>query len=611
MKKLFLSATAIATVMSASAFAADLPSIKSAPVSPTPLWTGFYAGMNSGYAFGITGGASNYGWANPNTFRGFNSNVSQNSAASFALASSYPGRGIYQGGFIGGGQVGYNYQYGQKIVFGFEADMQGAGIRGTGNANGYGPFTNSNKSANGFINNNIVQAGIDWLGTARGRIGYLVTPTFQVYGTGGLAYGGAFLNTRANSAYGGNSTSYPAGAISTGYYLYGSDTSYASKSQLLVGYTAGAGAEWMLMPNWSIKAEALYYNLGTQNVSNYLYSYGSGYNNDLLPTFSAGSTTQARYDGVIGRAGVNYHFNWNAPAEGSTAFAAGLPSLRSPVSSTSAPSWTGLYAGLNAGYAFGVTSGAYNYGWANPQAVSAISDEYYNDAFAPFALASSAPGRGINQGGFVGGGQVGYNYQYGEKIVFGFEADMQGAGIRGTGNANGVGPWTQPVNGLSNVYINNNIIQAGIDWLGTARVRVGYLITPAFQIYGTGGIAYGIAFMNTFANSSINWGGAAVNSTFPDIYGLLTSYASKSQLNVGYSAGGGGEWMLSNNWSVKAEAIYYNLGTQSVENTYYNAAPATLLAGSTTRARYDGVIGRAGINYHFDFGRAAPVVAKF
>ena len=68
--------------------------------------------------------------------------------------------------------------------------------------------------------------------------------------------------------------------------------------------------------------------------------------------------------------------------------------------------------------------------------------------------------------------------------------------------------------------------------------------------------------------------------------------------------------MLSNNWSVKAEAIYYNLGTQSVENTYYNALGSTLLAGSTTRARYDGIIGRAGVNYHFNFA-TAPVVAKF
>jgi outer membrane immunogenic protein len=544
-------------------------------------------------------------------FPNFDRDTSTNSATSFALASSYPGRGIYQGGFIGGGQVGYNYQYGEKIVFGFEADMQGAGIRGTGNANGYGPFTDSVSSdgfsahsANGFINNNIVQAGIDWLGTARGRIGYLITPTFQLYGTGGLAYGSAFLNTRANSAFGGINEG-PAGAVSSSYWLYGSDTSYASKSQLLVGYTAGAGGEWMFMPNWSIKAEALYYNLGTQSVSNNLYSYGY-YRGGELPTFSASSTTQARYDGVIGRAGVNYHFNWNAPAEATASIANGLPSLKSPTAPTLPPSWTGLYAGLNAGYAFGVTGGAANYGWANPSVVnpSVVGSNSYD---VGFAMASSAPGQGLNQGGFIGGGQVGYNYQWGQKIIFGFETDMQGAGIRGTGNANGVGPWAD---GTSGAFVNNNIVQAGIDWLGTARGRIGYLITPTFQLYGTGGLAYGNAFLNTFANSSYVDGGYALGSAW-EIYGTTTSYASKSQLLVGYSAGGGGEWMFSNNWSVKAEAIYYNLGTQSVDNIYYEAFRATTLAGSTTRARYDGVIGRAGINYHFDFGRAAPVVAKF
>jgi outer membrane immunogenic protein len=443
-------------------------------------------------------------------------------------------------------------------------------------------------------------------GTARGRIGYLITPTFQLYGTGGLAYGSVFLNTRANSAFGGVSAN-SAGAVSSSWWLLGSDTSYASNSQLLFGYTAGAGGEWMLMPNWSIKAEALYYNLGTQSVSNNLYSYGYSRNqiSSGLPTFSASSTTQARYDGVIGRAGVNYHFNWNTPAEGTTAIAAGLPSLKSPSTLTSVPSWTGLYAGLNAGYAFGVTQGAANYGWANPALEGpGVSP---NDSI-PFALANSAPGQGVNQGGFIGGGQVGYNYQYGQKIVFGFETDMQGAGIRGTGNANGVGQWAD---GTSGAFVNNNIIQAGIDWLGTARGRIGYLITPTFQVYGTGGIAYGNAFLNTFANSSAVYAdGVALGSAW-DYYGTTTSYASKSQLLVGYSVGGGGEWMVFNNWSLKAEAIYYNLGTQSVENTYYNASPATLLAGSTTRARYDGVIGRAGVNYHFDFGRAVPVVAKF
>jgi hypothetical protein len=46
MKKIFLSATAIVTVISASAFAADLTSIKAAPaVAPVPMWTGFYAGI--------------------------------------------------------------------------------------------------------------------------------------------------------------------------------------------------------------------------------------------------------------------------------------------------------------------------------------------------------------------------------------------------------------------------------------------------------------------------------------------------------------------------------------------------------------------------------------
>ena len=81
--------------------AADLPSIKSAPTSPpAKMWTGFYAGLNAGYGFGISSNAQNNGWANP---RYFQNSVS---TAAYAGANSWMGRGIVQNGFIGGAQAG-------------------------------------------------------------------------------------------------------------------------------------------------------------------------------------------------------------------------------------------------------------------------------------------------------------------------------------------------------------------------------------------------------------------------------------------------------------------------------------------------------------------------
>jgi outer membrane immunogenic protein len=589
MKKLFLSATAIATIMSASAFSADLPSIKSAPVAaPVPMWTGFYAGLNAGYGFGTSDNAQNYGWANPNLNDYYRSN---NAATASAVAASYPGRNIAQGGFIGGGQVGYNYHYGQSFVLGLETDIQGAGIKGQGNANGYGPIADG---GNGIIQNNIIQAGVNWMGTARGRAGYLVTPSMMIYGTGGLAYGQAFIKTFQSGAY----FSDPENADA-----FATVPTNKSAESLLVGWTAGGGFEWIFMPNWSLKGEALYYDLGNLSVSNTTFWAVSPVSPDNQGLMS-GSTSRAYYQGVIARAGVNHHFDF-ASLPSASVFATTLPSTKSAPVAAPVPMWTGFYAGLNAGYGFGTSDNAQNYGWANPN----INDFYgSNNAAAASAVAASYPGRNISQGGFIGGGQVGYNYQYGQSFVLGLETDIQGAGIKGQGNANGYGPIADGGNGI----IQNNIIQAGVNWMGTARGRAGYLVTPSMIIYGTGGLAYGQGFIKTFQS------GAYSSSPFiADAYATVPTNKSAESLLVGWTAGGGFEWMFMPNWSLKGEALYYHLGNLSVSNTtFWAASPVSpynqgIMSGSTTQAYYQGVISRAGVNYHFDFGRAVPVVAKF
>ena len=586
MKKLFLSATAIATVMSASAIAADLPSIKSAPVSPTPLWTGFYAGLNAGYGFGTANNAQNYGWANPNAFY---NNVS---AAAFAGANSYMGRNITQGGFIGGGQAGYNYQYGKNFVLGFETDIQGAGIGGEGSATGVAPY--QSQELYGF--NSPIQAGVNWMGTARGRIGYLVAPSVLLYATGGLAYGGTYLKTFPSSL-----------KVEQSIYLVAQPVGISTQNaqqNFNVGWTAGGGAEWMMAPNWSIKGEALYYDLGNTSVSNLIYM--------PLATLAAnnpmgGSTTRSYYQGVIARAGINYHFDFSGTlvskasflALSNSAFAADLTSIKSAPVLAPAPMWTGFYAGLNAGYGFGTANNAQNYGWANPNAF------YNNVSAAAFAGANSYMGRNITQGGFIGGGQAGYNYQYGKNFVLGFETDIQGAGIGGEGSATGVAPYQS-----QELYGFNSPIQAGVNWMGTARGRIGYLVAPSVLLYATGGLAYGGTYLKTFPSSL---------KVEQSIYlvaqpvGISTQNAQQN-FNVGWTAGGGAEWMMAPNWSIKGEALYYDLGNTSVSNVVFYpqdyAAASNPSGGSTTRAYYQGIIARAGVNYHFNFV-SAPVVAKF
>jgi outer membrane immunogenic protein len=87
--------------------------------------------------------------------------------------------------------------------------------------------------------------------------------------------------------------------------------------QTLVGWNAGGGLEWMFMPNWSLKGEAIYWNLGNVNLNTTSiagaggswYYYIPDQQRGLLPNQVSSSTSSINYQGIIARAGVNYHFN--------------------------------------------------------------------------------------------------------------------------------------------------------------------------------------------------------------------------------------------------------------------------------------------------------------
>jgi len=236
MKRTLLSATAIALALSiGSAFAADLPSRKEAPVyiPPPPLltWTGFYAGVNLG--------------------GGWQSNVGDYDSTYYILSGGAVSAANNSGGVVGGGQIGYNYQFGSFLV-GAEADFQGTSIG----------FHRSNF----FLGGNGIGVNLPWFGTVRGRAGYLITPTLLVYGTAGFAYGEVqgnwtgFTNTRT-------------------------------------GWTAGGGVEWMFAPNWSAKAEYLFADLDSGGRTTFTgYQWGYHYHPQINTV----------------RAGLNYHFNWGA-----------------------------------------------------------------------------------------------------------------------------------------------------------------------------------------------------------------------------------------------------------------------------------------------------------
>ncbi len=203
--------------------------------------------------------------------------------------------------------------------------------------------------------------------------------------------------------------------------------------------------------------------------------------------------------------------------------------------------------------------------------------------------AGAIPATGANGAdGFIGGGQTGYNYQI-DSFVLGLELDVDGA----TGL------------GSSNVLLGPNVgfdpITTGseqrLDWLGTLRGRIGWTPIERLLIYGTGGLAFG--------KSTASFSVVAPAGLPP-----LADFVSSS-VSVGWAAGGGIEYALPDNWSnwsVKVEYLYYDLGNTSTTAAYVYAPESSTLTG---QIRHSGNIVRAGLNYKFDYGAPAPVVAKY
>jgi outer membrane immunogenic protein len=173
------------------ATAADVIAASFAP-APT-LWSGLYLGPVVGV-----------GWANP-ALAGVNSSS--------------------MSGALGGGEIGYNFQFGGNFVIGVEGD---------------GVFTDIDKSINlPALGSPPELYTANGLASLRARAG-LAWGNFLLYGTLGAGWGhGAITST---------------GAIATAYPLNAEVWHF--------GWAGGAGVEWAVMPRWSIKLEYLHFELG-------------------------------------------------------------------------------------------------------------------------------------------------------------------------------------------------------------------------------------------------------------------------------------------------------------------------------------------------------------
>lgn len=210
----------VATLYSISAQAADLkiqPASKAPALAPVyDPWSGFYVGVNAGYAFDLSGMTA----AQPPFFTG----------AQLATAPQ---------GFAGGLQAGYNFRLvpGSLFLAGVEAEINGANLTGTA-------------AVPGFITGT---SELNWFGSVGARVGLTLFPNLFTYGFGGLAFGSP------------TDTFTLANFVNTGTACAG--TCSTSTGGTKTGPAWGFGAEFALDQHWKLGFDWRRYDFGTVTAS--------------------------------------------------------------------------------------------------------------------------------------------------------------------------------------------------------------------------------------------------------------------------------------------------------------------------------------------------------
>jgi outer membrane immunogenic protein len=503
--RLLISTSIAALTLVSPGLAADLARVPAPAVPPSAVnyWSGLYLGLSAG----VGGGTTDYPISAtlPDTLDG-------------VVAS---GKGHIDGsGWLAGAQIGYNWVLPNRILLGLEADISGSGIRNKLKLSGGADFDLDGDIGSGTAAGQI-GTDLDYLGTVRARLGYIVTDPWLVYATGGWAYG------RTKSTLGGSYAGEIGGDAGDGAWS-------ASKSTTHNGWALGVGTEYAITPNFSFRAEYLHVDLGAKTV----FTYDDGDNVGTLKV-------DPSYD--IVRAGFNYRFGDFGPA----------PALE-PASLAAARgfNWTGLHAGLNAGY--GAMSNDYPIGVA------------YDDGDDSANVAAKAQMRG---GGALAGAQIGYDYVL-NRMLLGLEADIAWSNVEGKLSIDG--------SALNNgTYLGSAVGEIGtkLDYLGTLRARLGYVVTDPWMIYATGGWAYGRT--KSTASATID--------------PLFSGSVSKSLDMSGWAAGLGTEYAVTPNFTVRAEYLHVDLGSKTLWSGSDTDWDATL----KIKPKFDLV--RIGANYKFDF----------
>lgn len=222
-------------------------------------------------------------------------------------------------------------------------------------------------------------------------------------------------------------------------------------------------------------------------------------------------------------------------------------------------SWSGFYVGGSLG----------GHGGNDSDPALLINGGWFG--FADLPLAAAGLPNTLKPSGFAGGGQIGYNWQA-QNLVFGVEAGI--FGLAGTSSRNAAIP-------LTNQEMSFVGDSASDKWIATLRARVG-LAFDRVLLYVAGGAAFS------------NW---SISHSYFDTVGAIPTTVSSSPTRSGWTVGGGLEYGLTNNWTLRGEYLYADFGTFNNSLTMF-LAPGfgfTILRPEKLTEN----IGLLGLNYKF------------
>ena len=556
MKQLLLSSVA-AVAISSTAFAADLSSINSKSETSLVPKSGLSLGLGGNLNL-ATFGQQNFYWAGVSNayydssnmhynygYAGWNTKV--NLTPQFRVAPI--------------GQINYfnhfgdtEWMWGSKFAYTYlnsRSEVSNVGIPQYGGYHSFKNYSGANISeSNTFF-------GTGELNSYQTSINHqlTLTPYLGRSFSNGYLYAGAGpslsqVQTNLNSLTGfRNSNGVP--TLQTG------GPSYYQNSHWVWGGAATAGITYFLTPSWYVDLNYTYSQTrSTTSYYNAWYAAPVAANSD--PASHAIGYTPGNTSAALNTQSVNASLNWVFTSEPSSQKTSSQPIMSVATSNPVAPGWSGFYAGVNTGAGWGGNNHTGN-NWF----IDAINGGFSNSL--------TATGAG---GGVIGGGQIGYNYALSSQFIVGVEADYQGTSM-GSAGAPTIGPMLNLINGGSHYVAGYLSGGSWVPFFGTVRARAGITPTQGLMLYSTAGFAY-----------------ADVQN------------GNGFNLQPGWSAGAGAEWMFMPKWSVKAEYLYMNVSG-------LNNAPVNLGVNLTDNSTQTSVnMIRLGVNYHFNLA-SAPVSAKF